>query len=205
MLGITKEQLAELPLALYPGRPILIDNMADARSALTYLNKQQLLGFDTETRPAFRKGHLHKVALLQVATDKECFLFRINRLGFTQGMIDLFENDSITKVGLSIKDDIHQISKLVNFEPKNIIELQSFVKDFDIADNSLQKVYAIIFGERISKGQRLSNWEAEHLTEAQQAYASLDAFACLRIYRHLTEGKFNPESSDYILSEENNS
>ncbi len=201
MLSISKEQLAELPLAEYDGRSIVISSLLDCRKAVRYLSRQPLLGFDTETRPSFRKGHLNKVALLQISTADECFLFRLNRIGFPKELIALFENDKITKVGLSIKDDLHQLGTLANFKPENIIELQSFVKGYDIADNSLQKVYAIIFSKRMSKGQRLTNWEAETLTEAQQCYASLDAYACLQIYNRLFSGTFNPSASPYQMHE----
>lgn len=203
MLGITKEQLSELPTAIYTGHPIVINYPNEAKKALNYLATREVLGFDTETRPAFRKGAVHKVALLQVATEEECFLFRLNQLGFTPEMIRLFEDEKIKKVGLSIKDDINNLSKLHNFEPSNIIELQSYVKQFDIADNALQKVYAVIFGERISKSQRLSNWEAETLSEAQQAYAALDAYACLKIYKYLEGGNFDASQCCYILPNEN--
>lgn len=175
----------------------MISSLIDCRKAVRYLSRQPLLGFDTETRPSFRKGHLNKVALLQISTLDECFLFRLNRIGFPKELIALFEDSKITKVGLSIKDDMHQLGTLADFKPENIIELQSFVKDYDIADNSLQKVYAIIFDKRMSKGQRLTNWEAENLTEAQQCYASLDAYACLQIYNRLFSGSFDPSASPY--------
>lgn len=202
MLSISKEQLAELPLAEYDGRSIVISSQLDCRKAVRYLSRQQLLGFDTETRPSFRKGHVNKAALLQISTPDECFLFRLNRIGFTNELIALFENDKITKVGLSIKDDIHQLGTLAEFKPENIVELQSFVKNYEIADNSLQKVYAIIFGKRMSKGQRLTNWEADSLTEAQQCYASLDAFACLEIYNYLGSGCFDPAASPYQMPDD---
>ncbi len=198
MLEISKQQIATLPTAVFPGRSILIENAADARSALAYLRRQKILGFDTETRPSFKKGANHSVALLQLSTQDECFLLRINKLGLTDQMIALFEDEAVMKVGLSIKDDIHSMSKVHEIHPANVVELQTFVKSYDIADNSLQKVYAIIFNERISKGQRLTNWEADHLTEAQQAYASLDAYACLRIYNHLISGGFDATQSPYV-------
>mgnify|MGYP003295217785 CR=1 FL=1 len=201
MLAITKEQIAELPAAEYTGRAIIINNPIDCRAAVRYLKHQTILGFDTETRPSFRKGRPHKVALLQVATKDECFLFRLHRTGFTPEMVELFENPDILKIGLSIKDDIHQLSAICEFNPANVLELQSYVKDYKIADNSLQKVYAIVFGKRISKSQRLTNWEAETLTEAQKAYASLDALACLQIYETLSSGQFDYEASPYKVVE----
>lgn len=201
MLGISKEAIAELPQAVFGGRIIVINSPLDCRKAIKYLMTQPIIGFDTETRPSFHKGQPHKVALLQLSTADECFLIRLNRTGLTPEIKELMESDKVLKVGLSIKDDLHSLSALDTFDPKNIIELQTYVKSFDIADNSLQKVYAVIFNERISKGQRLTNWEAETLTEAQQGYAALDAYACYRIYTHLQSGAFSPDSSPYRIEE----
>lgn len=198
-IEINKEQIASLPTAQYTGRSIIIDNPRDCAKAMRYLMTQQCVGFDTETRPTFRKGEHHDVALLQIATADECFLFRLNRIGLPDDIIALFEADNITKVGLSIKDDMHQLNAIKQFEPQSMVELQTFVKSYGINDNSLQKVYAVIFNERISKGQRLSNWEADKLSEPQCVYASLDAYACLRIYNHLNAGLFIPAGSPYVV------
>lgn len=199
MLGITKEQLSQLPTVTYPGRSILINTMADAKAAMAYLLRQKIVGFDTETRPSFRKGHPHKVALLQLSAGEECFLIRLNLLGLFDTLKTFFENEDIMKIGLSVKDDFHSLMRLGEFTPKGFVELQEFVKQYGIADNSLQKIYAVIFGERISKSQRLTNWEADELTEAQQAYASIDAWACLKIFNHLKSGNFHPEECPFVL------
>ena len=148
------------------------------------------------------------MALIQISTGDCCYLFRINKFGFTPELKEFIEDESITKVGLSLKDDFHVLHKLHNFLPSSFVDLQEMVKDFCIRDCSLQKIYGIIFNERISKSQRLSNWEASLLTPPQQTYASIDAWACIKIYNYLISGKFNPEESRYIytpLSEENNS
>lgn len=201
MLGISKETIAELPQAAFEGRIIVINSPRDCRKAIKYLMTQPIVGFDTETRPSFHKGNPHKVALLQISTADECFLIRLNHTGLTPEIIEFMESDDVLKVGLSIKDDLHSLSALGEFNPVNVLELQTYVKAYDIADNSLQKVYAVIFNERISKGQRLSNWEAETLTDAQQGYAALDAYACYRIYTHLRSGGFDPVSSPYKIEE----
>lgn len=202
MLGISKEAISELPQALFGGRIIVINSPLDCRKAIKYLLTQPIVGFDTETRPSFHKGNPHKVALLQLSTAGECFLIRLNRTGLTDEIKELMESEDVLKVGLSIKDDLHSLSALGQFKPRNVLELQTYVKAYDIADNSLQKVYAVIFNERISKGQRLTNWEAENLTEAQQGYAALDAYACYRIYTHLRSGGFNPADSPYKIEEQ---
>jgi len=201
MLGISKETIAELPQAAFEGHIIVINSPRDCCKAIRYLMTQPIVGFDTETRPSFHKGTPRKVALLQLSTADECFLIRLNRTGLTPEIVEFMENENVLKVGLSIKDDIHSLSALGTINPANVLELQSYVKSYDIADNSLQKVYAVIFNERISKSQRLTNWEAEELTEAQQGYAALDAFACYRIYTHLRSGGFDPANSPYKLEE----
>lgn len=186
-----------MPVATFPGKIHVIDNAADALSAVAYLKRQPYLGFDTETRPTFRKGDVHNIALIQLSTPDECFLFRINMIGFTEPLRGLLENPEVIKVGLSTKDDFHGLSRLAPFAPAGVVELQHFVRKFDISDLSLQKVYAIVFGRHITKGQRLTNWEAPRLTPAQQAYAALDAWACLQIFVHLSQGLFDPATSPY--------
>lgn len=201
-ISIRKEQLSQLPTVNYSGYITVVDSLEKASSAISHLNKQQIVGFDTETKPSFRKGRVNKVSLVQIATERNSFLFRINKIGFCSELIGFMENPSIVKVGLSLRDDFHVLHRLAEFTPQGFIELQTLVKEYCISDNSLQKIYGILFNERISKGQRLSNWEAERLTPSQQQYASIDAWSCLRIYRHLKSGLFVPEYSEYILPEE---
>ncbi len=145
---------------------------------------------------------MNSVALIQLSTADQCFLFRLNKLGFVDQLKRFLENREVTKIGLSIKDDFSVLHRLAEFVPAGFIELQSYVRDFLIADSSLQKIYGIIFNERISKNQRLSNWEADTLSPGQQAYASIDAWACLRIYNYLEGGGFDPTASPYLRRQE---
>ena len=184
---ISKEEINEMPKVEYQGQSFVIDTPQQADYAVRYLSQFPLLGIDSETRPSFKKGSSHKVALLQIATDDRCYLFRLCKFGMTLSLIRLLENASITKVGLSLKDDFLMLHQSAPFEPHNFIELQEYVRVFGIKDMSLQKIYANLFGAKISKGQQLSNWEAETLTIPQQDYASIDAWACLKIYRLLEE------------------
>lgn len=197
-VAISKEQLAQLPPEQFGGRIILIQDSLNAKKAMKYLNDCHIVGFDTETRPNFRKGQNHQVALMQISTTDSCFLIRLNRLGVFTELREFLENPSITKIGLSLKDDFHCINKVSHIEPQGFIELQQLVRDYMITDSSLAKIYAILFGLRISKAQRLTNWEATELTAPQQQYAALDAFACLRIYHYLKSGAFNPTASPYF-------
>ena len=198
-ISITKDEIANLDIESFPGDIFVINSVAQARKAITYLRKHNYIGFDTETRPSFKKGVVRKMALMQLSTLDECFLFRLNKIGFPDVLKEFLEDKSVTKIGLSLKDDFGVLKRSTqDATPEGFIELQSMAKSYGIDDISLQKIYAILFDKRISKGQRLSNWEAPALTDAQQEYAAIDAWACLKIYFHLTAGNFDPESSKYI-------
>ncbi|MDH6303954.1 ribonuclease D [Parabacteroides sp. PF5-5] len=187
--SITKEQMALLPVEEYKGRVIVVDTKKDASRAVEYLSKFTQVGFDTETRPSFKKGQRFKIALMQISTDEVCFLFRLNRIGIPADLEAFLSNKDILKIGLSLRDDFGAIKKRTDIEPANFLDLQNYVKQFAIEDASLQKIYAILFGKKISKGQRLTNWEADALSDSQKKYAALDAWACLKIYNQLNQNK----------------
>ncbi|MFZ4456291.1 MAG: 3'-5' exonuclease [Bacteroidales bacterium] len=184
---ITKEEVNTLPVVAFEGRIITIQTLEEADKAAAYLSKYQVIGFDTETRPSFKKGENFKVCLLQLSTTDACFLFRLNLIGLPLSVVKILTNEKIKKIGLAIRDDFRALNHWHAFAPKGQIELQTFVKDFDIQDNSLQKIFAILFHQKISKSQRLTNWETETLSESQKQYAATDAWACLRIYDLLTQ------------------
>ena len=194
---IDKKKIAELPKVTFPGRIFVIYTEAEARKAVEYLNTRTIVGVDTETRPSFRKGSVNKVALLQVSTHDTCFLFRLNILGLPDFLEDFLLND-VLKVGLSLKDDFAMLRRRNQKDLRvgNWIELQDYVPRFGIEEMSLQKIYALLFGQKISKNQRLSNWEADTLTEAQQMYAATDAWACVRIYEYLEDLR---ASGNYVI------
>lgn len=203
-LSISKDKIAQMPTVPYDGYITVIDTVDEAIKAIEYLKTQSMLGFDTETKPSFRKGCSNKVSLIQISTDCRSFLFRVNKLGFIDELKQLLEDENVIKIGLSLKDDYGALRRLGDFNPGGFIDLQAYVKNFGIIDNSLQRIYAIVFGGRISKGQRLSNWEAPELSYAQQVYASIDAWSCLQLYRHLSAGRFNPMMSQYIVELQEN-
>lgn len=200
-ISISKQQLAALPAAQYPGSITVVDNLDMVAHAIEQLRKSEIIGFDTETRPSFKKGQNYNVALLQLSSSDECFLFRLNKIGFPETLKALLEDKDQLKVGLSIHDDFRNLNKKFTCEPEGFIELQQFVTQWNIVDKSLSKIYGILFGQRLSKSQRLSNWEADQLAEAQKHYAALDALACVRIYKHLKEGLFDPANSKYQVDD----
>ena len=185
---IDKAEIAGMTKVEFPGRIFVIYTEAEADKAIAFLKNQPIVGVDTETRPSFKRGMSHKVALMQISTEDTCFLFRLNRIGMPASLQEFLQSD-IMKVGLSLKDDFQVIRrrKNVHAEEGNWIELQDYVARFGIEDRSLQKIYANLFGQKISKSQRLSNWEAETLSESQQQYAAIDAWACVKIYNCLSE------------------
>jgi ribonuclease D len=185
--SITDEELAELPLSVFEGKIHLVEKVEELTAAVNYLKIQPILGFDTETRPTFKKGQNHQVALLQLSTADEAFLFRTNMIGLSPGLIRILATPSILKIGAAIRDDIKILQKIAPFKPGGFVELQELVKEYGIENFSLKKLAAIVQGVRISKSQRLTNWEATVLTEQQQIYAATDAWISYMIYIGLTQ------------------
>ena len=180
-----KKRITALPVVQFQGKIVVVISAGEAERAVDYLLSQSILGVDTETRPSFKKGQIHQVALLQVSTHDTCFLFRLNYLGMAPAVVRLLEDEQVPKVGLSWHDDILQLHKRGNFKPGNFIDLQKHVGEIGVEDRSLQKLYANFFGKKISKSQQLSNWENDVFQERQKIYAATDAWACIQLYEEL--------------------
>lgn len=187
--SITKEALADLPLNAFNGEIFLVENEHQYHAAIDYLKDQEVLGFDTETKPSFKRGQVNQVALLQLATSEKAFIFRINKIGLPNQLKNILSNEQIIKVGVAIRDDIKALQKVNPFNPRGFVELQEEVKDHGIQDFSLKKITGIVLGFRISKSQRLSNWESDDLTEAQLSYAATDAWVSCEIFNSLIEAQ----------------
>jgi len=187
MIGkkITKEEVNQLPLVLFDGTITVVDQVSQIKPAIEELRKHSIVGLDTETKPSFTRGTHHKVSLVQLSTLNHCFLFRLNFIDFPQDLADFFADEKITKIGLSLRDDFVGLNKRHTFKPVNFIDIQSIIQDYGILELSLQKIYALLFNKKISKSQRLTNWEQNDLSEQQLRYAATDAWASLQIYLHL--------------------
>ena len=168
---------------------IIVDTHDKVIEAVAYLKDFTVLGVDTEARPSFKRGVHYPTALVQVATMERCYLFRLTHVGMPRELADIFANPNICKVGLAFKDDLNGLRRRRDFKPANCIDLQSIVCKYGIMDLGLQKIFAIIFGKKISKAQQLTNWENSHLTAEQAKYASTDAWATLSIYLELQKLK----------------
>ena len=189
---ITPEELNELPIGGWEGKTILIDKPEDVASAIQAINKETIIGIDTETRPAFKKGVVYKISLIQIATRNCVYLFRINLVGLSSGLIKLFESEEIMKVGIDLNYDINHLQHTKRFTARNVIELNSYCKQKGFLVMGLRKLSAIILGIRISKRQQTSNWEAETYTLAQIKYATTDAWACRELFVRLMENGILP-------------
>ena len=199
---LEKEEIKDMPQVSFSGRIITIYTEGEAERAVDFLLSQPILGIDTETRPSFKKGNQHMVSLLQVATHDVCFLFRLCRLGLSPSVKRLLEDTTVPKVGLSLTDDMHQLRRLGDFETGRFIDLQNRVREVGVEDMSLQKLYANFFGQKISKRQQLTNWEADILTEPQKLYAATDAWACVMLYEELMRLE---ATNDYTLVKDDSS
>ena len=204
--SISNDELAELPLSSYEGVIHLIEQPEEMELALEYLSRQSILGFDTETRPAFKKGQTYPVSLLQLSTSDQAFLIRINKVGLPAGLIKILASPKILKIGVAIRDDIKILQRIVPFKPSGFIELQDLVKVYGIENFSLKKLSAIVLGFRISKSARLTNWDAPELSEQQLIYGATDAWVSCEIYKQLLitpveRIKCEPETAETALEE----
>jgi ribonuclease D len=187
--SITKEEIEKLPLIAFDGQIIEIENISDTKNASKYLAKQNLLGFDTETKPNFKKGGKNNVALLQLSTEEYSFLFKLKKTGIPDSLAKILSDENIIKVGVALKDDLTGLKKYSDFKQNGFVELQSYVKNFGIEDMGLKKLTAIILGYKISKSQQVTNWESDKLTSAQKTYAATDAWICQKIFKKLNENQ----------------
>jgi ribonuclease D len=183
--NITVDEIRELELRSFDGEIVVIDNIHDFRRIIGRFEGSSILGFDTETRPSFKKGRRNKVSLVQLSNRSLACLIRINRIGIPDELVDILSDPGIIKAGVAIHDDIKSLENLRKFHSGGFVDLQKYVKDFGIDSSGLKKLTAIILGFRISKSQQVTDWEAVQLSEQQQLYGATDAWVCYEIYRKL--------------------
>lgn len=182
---ISNEAASALEVQGFVGRIVVVDSPETMTEAYEILRGERVLGIDTETRPAFQKGVVYPLALLQVATPDTALLFRVQKEPLSKEVISIMEDRRVLKIGAALRDDIKALQKLHSFVPGSFVDLQNIINEWGVEEKSVRKMAAIVLGFKVSKAQRLSNWEAVRLTDAQQNYAAMDAWACLEIYRVL--------------------
>ncbi len=187
---ITKEEINELPLRKYEGRIVLVTDPDRQEEVFEELREHAVVGFDTEARPAFKRGVHYDTSLIQLSVPSKTYLIRLNYTGISSAFTDFFANPLIKKVGISIKDDLKDLRKLCSkhhlvFSPDNVLDLNDAAKRLDVHHAGVRKLTGIFLGFRVSKAQQTSNWENPKLTEPQMRYAATDAWVCLEIYQRL--------------------
>ncbi len=185
---ISKDEINNLPAYIFNGRIEIIDHQDDVSKAIEELQKHKVLGFDTETRAAFKKGERYDVSLLQLATDSTAYLFRLNRLSNFEQLFSLLSDPNIVKAGVAVRDDIIALQKLLSFEAQNFVDLAVIAKENKIEKFGLRALVAILLGKRLSKKAKISNWDREKLTDAQIHYAACDGVVGYEIYCKFFEG-----------------
>lgn len=182
---ITHEEVAALDLIQYEGPITLIQTEEEFQEAIEAIEAHKILGFDTETRPSFKKGTSYPTSLIQLSASDQAWLIRVSRIGYPVELLKLLSDPEVMKVGTGLSDDIRRMRCDFQFEPGGFLDLQNYVEAFQIWEKGLKKLSSIILGHRISKSQQVSNWDADLLTEAQLRYAATDAWICLEIYYEL--------------------
>ncbi len=187
--SISNDDIKELPVAGFEGKIVIVTTPEQLEEACRVLSEENIIGFDTETRPSFKVGVSYNVSLIQLSTATTCYLIRLGSVKMERCLMHLLESRKTLKVGVDVQGDIRNLNKIRHFRAGGFVELQSEVEKYGIEDKSLRKMAAIILGVGVSKAQRLSNWEARELTAAQLRYAATDAWICLEMYRKLQAAK----------------
>ena len=200
-ISITPEEMEKMPMTAFQGEiQVIVKFGRKYLKAMDYLNKQQVIGFDTETRPTFSPGQKSGgVSLLQLSGADKAFLFRIKKLGMTPKLCRLMANEKIAKVGAATGEDVRGLQRYSPFKAAAFIDLQKIVWEYGIKDKSVKKMAGIILGIRISKTQQLSNWDADILSEAQQKYAATDAWVCREMYLKLLQSDKKPLDVEELM------
>lgn len=182
---ISNEQTSSLPALTFGGEIVIVDREEMIAAACRDLESSPIIGFDTETRPSFKAGVTYKVSLLQLSTPTRCYLFRLNKINLPDTIVAILESDRVVKIGADIAGDIRSLNQLRKVNERGFYDLQSTIWEWGIAEKSLRKMSALVLGHRVSKAQRLSNWEAAQFTQQQKIYAATDAWVCIEIYNKL--------------------
>lgn len=182
-LQISKDEINKLPRYTFEGNIDVIESEEAALDAVSSLKNETVLGFDTETRAAFKKGERYDVSLLQLATGSNVYLFRLNKLPALPELFEILANPNIVKAGVAIRDDLKELRKLHPFKPENFVDLAKVAQEKKIQNFGLRALTAIVLNKRLSKKAKISNWDRNKLTPEQITYAACDGAVGYEIYR----------------------
>lgn len=182
---ISKEDINLLPLGGWEGPVKVVQCVDDLEPALARLASADLLGFDTETRPAFRKGQSFPPSLLQLATADEVFLFQLKHVGLPGALLRLLADPTVVKAGVGLDFDLKSLQELRPFQPRGFVDLARIARQKGIRNNGLRGLAAAVCGIRISKSARTTNWANDLLTPQQIRYAATDAWIGRELFLRL--------------------
>jgi len=183
--SITKQEINDLPLFKYEGKTVIASTEKQIDRAIFEIEEHELVGFDTETKPTFKKGEFNHVALVQIALPEKVYLLRITQVGITNTLGRFLSNEKITKIGIALDDDLFALKKRRRFIPAGFLDLNKIAPKLGIENIGARNLSALLLKNRISKNQQISNWENPILSEPQIKYAATDAWICLEIYNKL--------------------
>lgn len=179
---ISREALVDLPIRRYAGAVHLVATAQALAQAMDDIRQEGVVGLDTETRPAFRKGESHLPCLVQVATARAVYLFQLQQLDCGEALAELLDAPAIVKVGIALAHDLRQLKLLFPIMPAAVLDLGRIAKRHGVGQTGLRNLAGMFLGFRIPKGTRTSNWATPHLSPAQINYAATDAWACRELY-----------------------
>jgi len=172
----------QLPILRYDGPLHVCTTATDLVTAADAIRLERVIGFDTESRPTFRKGPAHPPCLVQVATATAVYLFQLNRLNCTTVLTEIFENPQIRKVGIAIGRDLSELQKLFPFQSTGVLDLGDVAKKNGLEQTGIRNLAGLFLHRRITKGAQTSNWAAPELSPKQLTYAATDAWICRELY-----------------------
>ncbi|HYN11863.1 MAG TPA: 3'-5' exonuclease [Burkholderiales bacterium] len=184
---ISREDVISLPIRRCELEVVLIESPQQLDHAMVELHKESVVGLDTETRPAFRKGEVHLPALVQVGASRAAYLFPLQRMDFSAALAELMAAPGIVKAGVSLAHDLKQLKLLFPFEQASVVDLGVVARRAGIEQTGVRNLAAMFLGYRIPKGNKTSNWAAKRLTAAQITYAATDAWVCRELYLRFAE------------------
>jgi ribonuclease D len=179
---MSKDEINGCPIKRWNGRTSVIRNKNDLVTAVDRLAGHNLLGFDTETRPAYTKGENYLPSILQLASNDEVFIFQLKHLGLAKPLREILSDSAIIKAGVSLDFDIRELKKLSPFKAAGFRDLGDLARKAGIMNHGLRGLAAVFLGIRISKGAQTSNWAKDVLTPQQIQYAATDAWVGRRLY-----------------------
>lgn len=189
---LTKDEVNALPLRRYEGPVELVHTARQLDAALSELESEGLLGFDTEKRPCFKKGHVEPTALLQLATAEKVYIFQLLSLDLTAELAAVLADPQITKTGIAVRDDVRDLKARREFEDAGFIDLADVARRHEMETLGLRNLVAAFLGFRLSKKERCSNWARQTLTPQQIAYAATDAWASRELYLAMERAGLDP-------------